>query len=164
MKKKLTIILMVIIGILPATKVNSQVDLVGLGNSIIKWGKTMSNLSSKVQTANEMKGLIENLACAKFQFDQHRLKQSITSCIGNTNMTLLDIEYSSLYREVYSMISIMVDPAAMDDSKVSDIVSKIRVLLNKLNSLNTQAQAAFIQEEEHKAQRDFTGSVLGASF
>lgn len=165
MKKKIIISILVLLIILPSRQATSQTDaLIDLGKTIMKWGDSVAKLSDKVQTANEMRRLIEDLACAKYKFDNFRANQTITSCIGNTNMTLIDVEYSSLYREIYGMTKLLADPSSMDDSKVSTVMQKIRSLLEKLSSLNEAAEGEFMDQQKQKSQRDFTTSIIGASF
>ena len=165
MKKKILASFLFLLIILPTRKATSQTDaLIDLGKSIMKWGDSVSKLSDKAQTANEMKHLIEDLACAKYKFDNFRANQTITSCIGNTNITLIDVEYSSLYREIYSMTKLLADPNAMDDSKVSTVMQRIRSLLDKLSSLNDSAEGEFLDQQKQKSQREFASSVIGASF
>jgi len=160
-----TVLLFFSLMLVPVKSSDGQV--IDLINIAIDLSKKVSSIYTGAKTALEVEGLLEELACAKYTYDNYRAKISFKSCLVQSEFTLLDVEFSSLYNDIAKIATDIInsdDQGTSGQTKLSDILEKLRAILEKMKKFNNKVEQQIVDEQKFKGTVSFCASSLGRSF
>ena len=163
--KATSILLFVSLIVIPANQSHSQIT------DIIKFALNLSHnvstIYSTAQTAQQIEGVLEEIACAKIKYDKYREKITIKSCLTRAQFKILDVELSSVYTDIASTASSLLSSNGSGSSgqgKLSDVLNKLKTIAKEMKIFNDGIENQLVAQEKEEGTVNFTAAGLSRSF
>jgi hypothetical protein len=151
--------------IIPLNPGQSQItDII---NFAMNLSHNVSTFYTTAQTAQQVEGVLEEIACAKIKYDKYRDQITIKSCLTRAQFKILDVELSSVYTDIASTASGLLSTNGSDQagqSKLTDILTKLKSIAEKMKLFNDGVEMQVIEERKEEGAVNFTASGLSRSF
>lgn len=161
LKKIIIAVLMGALVIAPTT--SSKGISIEVIQAIIKVVKKIIKYETKLEQANQVKSLLEDIICAKYKYDIYKKNIAFQSCMMKSQFKVLDIEMSSVVKELIAFLNN--DDEKIDkDMKFSDIIKKLQNIIDEIKTFNQLSESAIVSEQKDEGQLEFSKAVISRSF